>query len=104
MNDRYKPLSYRKNHIYAMYKFLSKYSNPNTKKQMESKLAHANQCDIESLIKFMSARNGSEGLRKLYKLMSKLFDDLIIYASYYSNNGYYADKVNRISDCVLFKV
>ncbi len=53
-----------------MYKYLSKYSQINLKKFLDSKLTHANQCDLENLLKFMSVRNGSEGLRKLYKLMS----------------------------------
>lgn len=64
---------------------------------MDSKLAHANQCDLENLLKFMSVRNGSEGLRKLYKLMSKaqklpqteLKNHFLIY---YSCHGPYVDE------------
>ena len=65
-----------------MYKYLAKHSHINIKKHLDNKLNHANHCDLGNLLKFMSVRNGSEGIRKLYKLMSNLPS----VRSHFSNN------------------
>ena len=60
---------YRKNHTYAMAKFLSKVSNLNVKNLIDRRLQHASSFDTDDLLKFMGVRSESDGLRKLFKIL-----------------------------------
>lgn len=64
-------LTFRKNHIYSMMKFLSRFANANVKKQIEQKLAFSSSFSTENLVKFMGVKSEEDGLRKLFKILSK---------------------------------
>ena len=66
----------RKGHMYSMLKFLSKFSNPNVKKQIEQRLQHAASFDTSDLIKFMGVNSEEDALRKLFKIVGKIFSKI----------------------------
>lgn len=59
----------RKNHTYAMARFLQKIAPQNVKTWMDKRLNHASNFDTNDLLKFMGVTSESEGLRKLFKML-----------------------------------
>lgn len=55
-----------------MAKFLQKYSTQNIKATMDKRIAHATNLDTDELIKFMSVKSESDGLRKLFRMLGVL--------------------------------